>query len=244
MRKNATRPRFMLGSALFTFATLSACGGSQTQEPKDPSQDNDSGSRPSDLSQIGMSAEIGALPEAETDYAFKQAFKGIEACLLKASQRIEFFGGEFAVKVHVGSDGQAEKIFAERSTLGDSETEQCMFKVLRGAPWPKPVGGSVGIAQNSFEFEMTGDVRPPVAWSQANVQSTLDQNHGAISECKGSLASVSATLYVDTEGQVLGVGVSGSDPGVEDARACLVQVLTRATFPSPGSWPAKVSVEL
>ncbi|MEN9578931.1 MAG: hypothetical protein RJA70_1940 [Pseudomonadota bacterium] len=244
MAVRSLRASFTLCGVLAATPLVSGCGAG-AQQPAEPSDMNDdSRSRESDLSQVGVTAEVGALPEAETGYAFKQSFKGIERCLTQASERIEFFGGEFAVKVLVNAQGKAEHIFAERTTLGDSRTEECMFDVLRSAPWPRPVGGLVGIAQNAFEFEMTGDVRSPIPWSQSNVQSTLDEKYGAIAGCKRGSAGIHATLYIDTDGHPLSVGIGGTEPSVEEARPCLVRVLKGATFPSPGSWPAKVTVQL
>jgi hypothetical protein len=42
----------------------------------------------------------------------------------------------------------------------------------------------------------------------------------------------------------LSVGVTPPDDQGESAVDCLVEVLKHAKFPSPGSWPAKVSFSL
>lgn len=196
------------------------------------------------MDEINVSAEVGAMPVEATEYAFKHAFKGIQRCFTKNLTKQEFIGGEIALKVLVGPEGQVKHVFAEHSTIGHDDTETCMFQALRNEDWPKPVGGLVGVAQNAFVFETGDEVRPPVPWTEDAVRETIHANSSALSACKGSATGVVATLYVDPNGRALSVGVSGTDERVEDARACLVRVLGAASYPSPGSWPAKVSVQL
>ncbi len=227
-----------------SLTSVSGCGGSTPEADTPDDVDQSDEQQPEDLSRVDVSAEIGALPVAETEYAFKEAFKGVRDCFTEGSTRQELISGEIAVKVLVNSEGQAEHVFAERSTLGDDATERCMFDALRAAPWPKPEGGLVGIAQNGFTFNAGDDVRPPVIWESHEIQSVLDENSSAISGCKSGARGVVATMYVDTDGKAIGVGISGEDEKVEQARECLVRVLGDATYPSPGSWPAKVSVQL
>jgi hypothetical protein len=220
------------------------CGGSELppEVPAAPArQDTDEDS----LSHIGATAEVGALPEEETVAAFSNALMPIQECFTKGTKRIEFLGGEIAFHVVVGQQGKVETIFAERSTLGDRQTEQCMFNVLRGANWPRPVGGLVGVAQNGFEFEMSGDVRPPVDLSGFDPDVVLADLRSEIRGCKQGVSdSFTATVYVDTDGAPISAGIAAPDGTAESASDCLVDVLKSATFPSPGSWPAKVTFAL
>jgi hypothetical protein len=120
-----------------------------------------------------------------------------------------------------------------------------MIGVLRKASWPLPVGGRIGTAENGFGFEMTGDVRPPVDWDSGEISEVLNQNAGAFEQCKsGTGGSFTATVYVDADGSALGAGVSAPSKEGERASDCLVDVLVGATYPSPGSWPAKVTFTL
>ncbi len=225
--------------------TLLACGGSQTEakpvDTEDQRHDDDYDS----TAHIGATAEIGALPEEDSVYAFRESFDAIQECFLNGSKRLDFIGGEISFQVWVNSDGGVETVFAETSTLGDHTTEECMYDALRSAPWPKPVGGPVGVAQNAFEFEMTGDVRPPVAWEGDEIQETLSQSGGRIAECKqGSMEKFLATVYVDTDGTPMSVGMAAPNRHEAANSGCLIDLLSGLSFPSPGSWPAKVSFYL
>lgn len=190
-------------------------------------------------------AEIGAMPEEETVAAFQGALEPIQQCFIDGARRVEFLGGQIALQVRVGKGGRVEAVFAERSTLGDRTTEQCMFKALEQASWPAPVGGLVGIAQNSFEFEMTGDVRPPVALDSFDADQALSGQRAALHECKGSASgSFLATVYIDTDGSPLAAGISVPNAEGESKSDCLVGVLKQAKYPAPGSWPGKATFSL
>jgi hypothetical protein len=226
-----------------SFVVCAACGGNAPapQAPAAPLPH----SRHHASAEVSTSAEIGALPEEETQYALKGTFKDVQACFFGGSRRVEFLGGEIAFNITVGSDGKAVGVFAERSTLGDRETEKCMIDAMKHVSWPKPVGGPIGIAQGSFDFEAPSDVRPPVSWQESKVSAALHQAGDRISGCKGSRATgYLATVYVDENGKPLAAGVAAPNRDAEGASDCLVEVLLGMSFPDPGSWPAKVSFSI
>jgi len=239
-------PRFFLAilSASPWLGTLSSCGGTQ-KEVETVDAEDDADRAADSTAHIGATAEIGALPEEDSVYAFRESFEAIQECFVTGAQRLEFIGGEISFQVWVDAEGKVQTVFAQTSTLGDRRTEECMYDVLRNAPWPKPVGGPIGVAQNAFEFEMTGDVRPPVPWDGSEVAQTLAANAGQIAECKqGSQDPFVATVYVDTDGSALSVGIAAPSREDADNGRCLVDLLAAASYPSPGSWPAKVSFQL
>ena len=191
------------------------------------------------------SGEVGALDEEKVTETFNDALSELQACLRKGAKRNEFVGGEIGFFLRIGGDGRVADAFAERSTIGDRQTEKCMLDKLKGREWPKPQGGEVGLARNSFDFDMPNDVRPPTPWDGDQIAEALDKLSSAISECKnGSSGTFTATLYVDTEGKALGVGVAPPDEGGEASCDCLADVLEKGEYPSPGSWPAKVTFSL
>lgn len=241
--------RYAMKSAIFVaFATAGSialgCAAQQETKPVDVALEEKRSERDSTDS-IGATAEVGALPEEQSVYAFEESFDGIKRCFSKGASRIEFLGGKISLQVWVTDEGKVNTVFAPQSTLGDRDTERCMFEAVKGAPWPKSVGGPIAMAENSFVFEMTGDVRAPVDWAEDQVQTALEDNQERISECKsGSADKFLATVYVDTNGSALSVGMAAPDRSQEAHTDCLVQVLAEAKYPPPGSWPAKVSFYL
>jgi hypothetical protein len=51
-------------------------------------------------------------------------------------------------------------------------------------------------------------------------------------------------MYVATDGSVLAASVTPPSEEGEEAVDCLVSTLKDASFPSPGSWPAKITFAL
>lgn len=192
-----------------------------------------------------VSAEIGALDEDAVTQTFASSLKGLQQCLDEGAGKVQYLGGSVSFSIKVNQDGSLDDARLDHSTLGDHDTEKCMLDVLRSKQWPKPVGGKHGLATKSFEFDPPNDVRPPTEWSSDRVDKTLRHLAHKISSCKGdATGQFGATLYVGTDGHALSVGVTPPDAQGEAAIDCLVGVLKQAKYPSPGSWPAKVSFTL
>lgn len=233
-------PLLPLGYAL----SLSACGGSEPS-PKAAVVDAGKPKEEDDLHGVRAMAEIGGMNEEDVEAVFKKTLPGLERCLNKGAERVEFLGGAVSFFVKVGTDGHVEHAHLEHSTLGDRETEKCMLDSLRAKSWPKPVGGEHGLARKSFDFDAPSDVRPPLEWDAERLKSGLKKISDKLEQCKlGNSGKFEATLYVSTEGSVLAAGVTPPDESGEGSVDCLVEALRNASFPSPGSWPAKVTFSL
>jgi hypothetical protein len=222
-------------------ATPLACGGAQAA-PK--SSDEQPRSEESRSSGIAMSSEIGGLDEQQVNAAFESSLKSLEGCLRRGSERVEFLGGSVSFFLKIGQSGRIDRAYLEKSTLGDRETEKCMLSALRSKDWPKPVGGEHGLARKSFEFDPPNDVRPPADYDNEHLREGLSKVTGELGACSDGKGGFEATIYVGTDGNVLAAGVAPPDEEAEDAVDCLVKVLKAASFPSPGSWPAKVTFAL
>jgi hypothetical protein len=119
-----------------------------------------------------------------------------------------------------------------------------MLDALRAKSWPRPVGGEHGLARKSFDFDPPNDVRPPAEYDADHLGKGLDTISGRLASCKETKGSYEATIYVATDGAVLAAGVTPPDEQGESSVDCLVSTLKAASFPSPGSWPAKVTFSL
>src|SRR5262249_36910402 len=95
-------------------------------------------------------------------------------------------------------------------------------------------------------FDPSGEERPPVPWSPDQLGAPFKKARPALKDCVKSAGTgpMKATLYVDTDGKPQSVGVSVSDEKGEAAVACVIDVLKGTTFPSPGSYASKVSVDI
>lgn len=233
-------------TVLALLATLSgsiACGG-ETPEPHTAAGDKEEKAAP-ERPTLSTSAEVGALDEAKVSQAFHGALKDLQACLADGAKRNELEGGDIAFLVKIGAAGRIVHAHAEKSTIGDRDTEKCMLSALRKREWPAPEGGDVGLARNSFGFDMPNDERPPTDWDAERVESAKATIGSQLDDCKRHVSgSLTATVYVDPDGAAVTAGVASSDDSGEAAADCVVSVLKGAKYPSPGSWPAKVTFEL
>ncbi len=219
-----------------------ACGGTEppVRAPKAAPKTDDSG----DHSGIVMSSEIGGLNEDAVEAAFSGSSNSLEHCFRKGVDRIEYLGGEASFVIKIDQSGSIAAARLESSTLGDRATEKCMLKALRARDWPKPVGGRTGIARKSFSFDPASSGRPAAALSE---HFATDLVHRAQFQDKAQSCGVStaggfkATAYIDTDGKVLAASATAPDDAGEAAVDCLADALESSQFPSPGSWPGKVT---
>src|SRR5437762_12125434 len=128
-------------------------GGEETAAPR-TAADVEERRAHHETSKMAASSEIGALDEGKVAQTFQSALGDLKRCLSAGAERNEFEGGDIAFFVKVDTDGRVVHVRAERSTLGDRETERCMLKALKKQSWPRPQGGDVGLARNSFGFDM------------------------------------------------------------------------------------------
>jgi hypothetical protein len=234
-----------LGVGLVAIAIV-GCGGSASEAPKTEGDANQAeGDAPKKKSGFGMQQEMGELDEKKTTATFEQVSSQLQKCFTSGVGRMPFLSGEVRLVVRLTESGSVKWAFVKESTIGDRQTEDCMLGVLKSASWPKPVGGE-GQAEKGLSFDPGGDERPPVAW-------TPDRRGGSASKVKGELAScrssagagpMQVTFYVGTDGKAQGVGVSGNDEKSEKAVGCVKSAIEGTKFPSPGSWPAKVTLPI
>lgn len=195
--------------------------------------------------EMSADSEVGGMNEEKTRAVFDAATADLRRCFTKGSQRVEFLAGTVQFAVEVNLSGTLDRAYVKDSTLGDRETERCMLDALSGRTWPKPVGGRVGHADGDFSFAADEGVRPPVDWSAADIERALGKLQHDLDECTASSPGpYRATMYVGTQGEVLSVGVATPSGDGQSAADCLIGVLGTGRYPSPGSWPAKVTFDL
>lgn len=224
--------------------TLTGCGGGDEKRPKTADEAIIEETPEEPGSGMSMSSEIGGLNQEAVDQVFAKASSDLRRCLGDGAERVEFLGGDVEFVVKIGSDGRVSHAHLEVSTIGDRTTEVCMLNALKRRSWPKPIGGETGIAQKPFSFDMINDVRPPTDWSADSIEEALGELGPKLDECKSGGGSFSITMYVDTDGSVMSAGIAHAEDSGESAADCILDVVKTASYPSPGSWPAKVTFSL
>src|SRR4030095_15294675 len=142
-----------------------ACGGSEPSPQTAEKPAGKGGGEEDHLHGIRAKSEIGGMNEDAVEETFSSSLSGLERCLDRGAERVEFLSGSVSFFLMIDTSGKIEHAYLEHSTLGDRATEKCMLSALRTKRWPKPVGGDHGLARKSFDFDPPNDVRPPTVWS-------------------------------------------------------------------------------
>lgn len=225
-----------------------ACGGaaSESHPPHSPA----AGSRPRGAESaprdaVATTAEVGALDEREAEQSFRASLDALQACVSDGVTRVEFMSGSIEFAVEIDATRRARQVWAAESTLGERATEKCMFDALRSQRWPAPVGGAVGIARNSFEFEPRKGTPVPAVWDAGRVSEAIDAVSSTLGECRGeSDARLLITLYIGDGGRAISGGASSDGPVDDQALDCIVDALLAVEYPPPERTPTKVRFHL
>jgi hypothetical protein len=216
-----------------------ACGSKPPPPAAEPAPEESHEVKPL----LKTKSELGTVDPDAVSRAFRALDDKFDACQQLGLGRVEVLAGSLKFFLRIGEDGTAKWTYFEDSDLGDRQTEKCLLDAVMGATWPKPDGGD---AEARYTMELPAQGRPATDWNPDKVAAALGKHGGAIDDCKsGSSASFKGTLYVAPGGKVIAAGVSTSTKDGADKLDCLAQVLVKMKgLPSPGSWPAKVTVGL
>lgn len=189
-------------------------------------------------------AEVGALDEDKVNEAFAAARPAIDECFRGANKgmRYKIVGGDIEVIVRVKNDGSVRWAYPRRSTLGHSATERCIISVLERQNWPRPQGGEEGIASTNYGIDAPG--RDAVEWSPGDLGEAGGELESRLRSCLRGGGGIEITIYVDPNGNVLSAGAAIDDERSIDAIDCAIDEARGINYPSPGSYPAKVTVRV
>ena len=223
-------------------AAVIACGGSAPPPaaPKREAAPKEAPAKPK--AKFAMEGQLGSLDEGKVNETFAALLPRFGECLSQGSSRVEFLGGHVKFAIRIAVNGNAKWAYLPESTLGDRDTERCMLNVAKSARWPIPEEGE-GQAQREFDFDPSPDVREAVPWGPDRIAKALGSARAKLGHCaQRAPGKYRATVYVQTNGTTMAAGVAPPDERGEAGPVdCMVDVIKTMRFPSPGSWPAKVS---
>lgn len=236
--------RSLAATSVVLLSTLLAPGCGSTDEQPRTAADGDGVQQGPRGPGLAMDAEIGALDEGKVRSTFEKQASKISTCFEKGSSRVPYLAGEIRFHVRVDQGGHAKSVHAVDSSLGDVETEECMMRALEGASWPAPEGGREGIAESPFAFDPGGSTRPPVDLEPSTLGDDEAKVRDVIASCRRSSGSgrLKATMYLEADGAVQAVGVSGEDPASRAAARCVADGVRELKLPSPGSYAGKLTL--
>ena len=189
-------------------------------------------------------AEVGALDEEKVNEVVAAARPAIDDCFKSANRgmRYKVVGGDIEVMVRVKNDGSVRWAYPRRSTLGHSPTERCIIAVLERQSWPKPQGGEEGIASTNYGIDAPG--REAVEWSPGDLGEAGGELESRLRSSLRGGGGIEITIYVDPNGGIISAGAAIDDERSLDAIECAIDEARGIHYPSPGSYPAKVTVRV
>ncbi|MFO0546899.1 MAG: AgmX/PglI C-terminal domain-containing protein [Polyangiaceae bacterium] len=233
----------LLGLALL----LPACSGAKDKDAENPDADGTATTQSTKpRNQPTVEAEVGALDNEAVDRTYQKSLDAMLGCVNKALDRLPYLAGDVTIYLRVNKEGKLAYAYLENSTLGDRATESCILNVLSRKTWPAPVGGNEGFAHLPFNLEKRGGVREPTQWSASDAGKTVDAAREAAGKCAREVSAgpMKLTIHVDTDGNVIAAGASGSDKNAERAADCAVDAIRKLKFDSPGSYPAVLTLSV
>jgi hypothetical protein len=235
---------FISSSTIFAASLcLQGCGGSEPP-PEAPTPATTTRAAAQPKRGMSVSGQLGSLDDKAVDRKFGSLMPKFQSCITDGMSRVEFLGGHMRFLIRIREDGSIKWAYVPESTVGDRDTEKCMLNAIRSVSWPEPIDGE-GQAEKTFDFEPSPDVRDAVPWTADRVAGALSQGRPKLARCtQGGRGRYRATAYVQTNGSVIAAGVAPPNERCEQNADCIANALKDMKFPSPGSWPAKVSFEV
>lgn len=236
----------MRSVGIVVVALVAACSSEapKVTTPNDVAADDPAPTERRGPAAPSIESEVGALDRDAVDAAFSAARADVQACIAQANQGLPFkvVGGDIEIEVRIKSDGSVRHAYPKRSSIGHAGAEKCILGAVAAQSWPKPEGGDEGIARTTYGLDPPA-ARPPV--NGADLGSAGATLGSKLRGCraKSGTSSLAVTLYIDADGNVMAAGASVGDEAGLSAIDCAVQAAEGLSFPSPGSYPAKVMIE-
>lgn len=216
------------------------CGSAPVPEAVEPTapppreQESDRG--------VSIQGIRGTLSQDEIQRALEPRMMKFSRCVEKRASTVEWVSGKLEFTFTVNVDGSVKTVFPSESTFGDRETERCMTEVAKGTRFPQPHGGEADFSW-SLEVPLDSSIREPVAWTAENAGSVIQSSGpAALSSCEGGAYAI--TAYVDENGKVVSAGAAAENETDAQKLDCVAQQIAGWSFPSPGSYAAKIGFDL
>lgn len=182
----------------FSLCAPSACGSSPPPKVEDPVQDSARAQRSGP--KLQMSQELGSIDQKKVEQMFASLTQGpVETCHKQGRDRVEYLTGDLKVFLRVDGNGKVRYGFFEDSTVGDRDTEKCVFNVFQNASWPKPEGGEAEV-RYTFGWGPGGE-REPASWTSDRVIAALAEHKDVkkdVDRCKANVkGDFHVTAYVE-----------------------------------------------
>lgn len=173
----------------------------------------------------------GTLSNAELEPVFDAKREELRACYEAGKTKNKYLEGELSLRFEITTEGKANKLFVESSTMGDDDLERCFMNIVQNLAFPKPSGGSV-LASYPFSFHPSAQLAGVGEPSESDRAAYMNKTKSALSKCKKLPEGYQVALWIAPEGKVLSAGFSADSFEGHSARQCAIDALKKTTYPS------------
>lgn len=194
---------------------------------------------------MSVSGITGSLSAVDVQRALEPRNEDFARCFLARSARFHELSGQVRIFVRVSTDGTVERAYAEDSTLGDRQVEQCVVQVASTTRFPRPRGGGSAELRWPLQIDPPSGVRHPITWDSERVARVVErEGRGVLARCmpEGGAGAVQVTAYVRGN-RVVSVGAAVTDEALVGSMDCVADAVRRWRLPSTPRM-AKVTFDL
>jgi hypothetical protein len=221
---------------------LAACGGSQATEVEEPTGPAPVTTEEEPDDGLVVEGQTGSISQMAVESAMTNNIERLGFCYRQSLASAPYLMGDVVLSFKIGVDGSVRAVYPVSATLGHQGTQRCLVERARSIRFSRPVGGE---AEASYPLAFNpGSGRPPDLWTADRVSEVMTEHRPEVDRCGVSGEGYSLTLYVDRGGRVAAAGVSYPAPENAQTADCVATAATAWTLPDPGSWMAKVTVDL
>ena len=189
-----------------------------------------------------IEGQMGTISQMAVESALAGQLERLGGCYRQSLGETSYLMGDVILSFRIARDGAVRWVFPVSSTIGHQATQSCLVERARTIRFARPVGGE---AEVSYPLAFNpGGGRPPDVWPATRAADAIAEHREQIGSCGLSGEGYSLTLYVDRGGRVVAAGVSYPSPEAAEAADCVARAATDWSMPDPGSWMAKVTVDL
>ncbi|MBI2895369.1 MAG: energy transducer TonB [Deltaproteobacteria bacterium] len=200
--------------------------------------------RPEPRADDGLVVEgtMGSIGQVAVESAMSGHLESLGSCYREALGELSYLLGDVILSFRLDRTGGVKWVHVASSTLGHQATESCLASRAASIRFPRPQGGE---AEFSYPLNFNpGSGRPPEVWNASHVAEAVGGHRAEIEACGARGEGYSITMYVGRGGRVTAAGVSCPDHEATTAADCVARAAIGWSMPDPGSWVAKVTVDL
>ena len=186
---------------------------------------------------------LGRLSQAAVTRGLRAGDAAILECYSSRLAAVSVLSGRMDLTFRIARDGSVKTLTMNSSSLGDRVVEQCILSASRALTFERPAGGEAEFTY-PVVLDLPEGTRPALTWDSSRIASVSGLLQRALHRCEVPRTRFDVTAYIDSSGAAIASSIAPAEPVDEAKVECLASALARVSFPSPGSYFAKITFAL